>query len=118
MKAAELIARLFAARTAAHMAHLQTTSYAQHVALDGFYSGIVDKTDAFAEAYQGIYGVIETYPPSPLPTGNAATWLATLRTWVRANREAAADGNTELANMIDDILALFDSTIYKLKTLK
>lgn len=118
MKAAELIARLFAARTAAHMAHLQTTSYAQHVALDGFYNGIVDKTDAFAEAYQGIYGVIDTYPTTALPGGNAQVWMPTLRAWIKANRDAASEGQTELANMIDDILALFDSTIYRIKTLR
>lgn len=65
MKAAELIARCFAARTAAHIAHLQTTSYAQHVALDEFYNVIVG-----------------------------------------------------LANMVDEILAQLDKTLYKLKTLR
>lgn len=118
MKAAELIARCFAARTAAHIAHLQTTSYAQHVALDEFYNAIVGLADSFAEAYQGLNGVITEYPPTPIPTGSPASWLQLLRGWVRTNRDECADGKTELANMVDEILAQLDKTLYKLKTLR
>jgi hypothetical protein len=38
---AEFIARAFAVRTAAHLAHLQSRSYAEHVALGGFYDSLV-----------------------------------------------------------------------------
>lgn len=118
MKPAELVARLFAARTAAHMAHLQTTSYAQHMALGEFYEAIVDLADRYAEAYQGCCGVMDTYPSVPLPTGTPAAWLPTLRAWVRTHREECADGKTELANLIDEVLAQLDSTIYKIQRLR
>ena len=42
---AELVARCFAARTSAHLAHLTTTSYAQHVALGDFYDAIASGAD-------------------------------------------------------------------------
>ena len=118
MKAPELIARCFAARTAAHMAHLQTTSYAAHAALGEFYESIVDLADSFAEAYQGMYGVIAEYPASPIPSGQPTTWLPLMRSWVRANRDDCADGKSELANLIDEIIAQLDKTLYKLKTIR
>ncbi len=40
--AAELVARCFAARTAAHFAHLKSKGYACHMALNEFYDSIVD----------------------------------------------------------------------------
>ena len=40
-KAGELVMRLFHARTTAHVLHLKSRSYAQHVALNEFYDGVV-----------------------------------------------------------------------------
>lgn len=117
MSANEMICRLFQARTAAHMAHLQTRSFAQHKALDDFYSGIVDLTDAFAETYQGIFGIIEEYPPCPMPTGVAADWIDALRQWLKKNRDACCRNETPLENIQDEIQALCASTVYKLRNL-
>lgn len=117
MSANEMICRLFQARTAAHMAHLQTRSYAQHVALGGFYDGIVDLADAFAETYQGIFGLIEEYPPCPIPTGKPVDWINQLREWLKKNRNACCQGETTLENINDEIQALCASTVYKLKFL-
>lgn len=117
MSANEMICRLFQARTAAHMAHLQTRSYAQHVALNGFYDSLVGLTDAFAETYQGIFGIIEEYPPCPMPTGIAADWIDGLRQWLKKSREACCKGETALENIHDEIQALCASTVYKLRFL-
>lgn len=43
---AEFVARSFAVRTAAHLAHLQSRSYAEHVALGGFYDSLIDLVDS------------------------------------------------------------------------
>lgn len=88
MSAGELVCRLFQARTAAHMAHLQTRSFAEHKALNEFYDEVVGLADSFAETYQGIFGIIEQYPPCPLPTGKAADWINALREWCEKNRGA------------------------------
>jgi hypothetical protein len=53
--AAELVMRCFHSRTAAHVLHLKSKSYSEHMALHDFYDEIVDLTDAFAEMYQGEY---------------------------------------------------------------
>lgn len=117
MSAAELVCRLFQARTAAHMAHLQTRSYAEHKALDGFYNDVVGLADSFAETYQGIFGIIEAYPNCPLPTGRSADWIEALRLWCEKNREACCQGKTTLENILDEISALCASTVYKLRFL-
>lgn len=39
-----------------HVWHLQTGSYAQHKALNGYYDTIRDQIDAFAECYMGYSG--------------------------------------------------------------
>lgn len=114
-KAALLVSNCFHARTLAHISHLQTTSYAQHVALNSFYSGIVDLTDAFAESFQGRYGIIGSYP-APSISGGGVELVKNLRIWIDQNR-AECGSQSELQNDIDSIVALCNSTIYKLTNL-
>ena len=117
MAAPEMISRLMVARTAAHMAHLQTTSFAQHKALDGFYSDIVDLLDSFAETYQGIFGLISKYPEVTMPSGTADKWIESLRNWLKKDRAASCRGETALENIHDELQALCASTVYKLRYL-
>lgn len=117
-KCAELVARCFAARTAAHYAHFLTSSYAQHVALNEFYDDIVDAADKFAECHMGVEGKFKSFPTVVVPTGEPLTWLTELHKWVADHRTECADGSTELANLIDEILAVIDRSFYKLKFLK
>ena len=117
MAAAELVCRLFQARTAAHMAHLQTRSFAEHKALDTFYNDIIEVADDFAETYQGMFGIIENYPMCPLPTGKAADWIDALRQWCEKNRDACCQGKTTLENILDGVMGLCSSTVYKLRFL-
>ena len=41
-KQADFLARLFHSRDVAHLVHLNTTSFAQHKALNGYYDSILD----------------------------------------------------------------------------
>lgn len=117
MSAPEMICRLMHARTAAHMAHLKTTSFAAHKALDDFYSGVVDLIDSFAETYQGIFGLIGDYPSCPVPSGDSVAWLSDLRGWLKSDRADSCKGERELENIHDEIMAHISSTLYKLKFL-
>jgi hypothetical protein len=114
----ELVARCFAARTAAHMAHLRTRSYAQHVALQEFYEGIEAATDAFAEAYMGCSGVFDEFPSVPVPRTEPLPFIMALSAWLRENRDKCAEGHTELENLIDELLQVCSVAKYKLRTLK
>lgn len=105
------------------------------MALGDFYDAIASSVDEFAEAYMGVFGKLSTsdFPPIRLSTAEPITQLSDLRTWIAANREEVceayddkdgekAESNdvdcTELANLIDNILAVIDKALYKLKTLK
>jgi len=116
----ELILRMFHARTNAHVLHLQSRSYAQHKALNEFYDGIVDFADSIAEGYQGEHGLIDfstktryTHEVDPVKM------LSTLQEWVEQNRyEAVEAEDTFLQNVIDEVVLLCSSTLYKLRFLK
>ena len=115
---AEFIARAFAVRTAAHLAHLRSRSYAEHVALGGFYDALIGLVDSYAEAYQGLFSLIEDYPTTPVPTGAPLSTLVDFADWVRAQRDTLGQGETALENILDEVVALTAQTIYKLRFLK
>jgi hypothetical protein len=52
----EIIRLLFWSRDQTHLWHLQTESYAEHTALNGYYDMIVELTDRLIEAIMGKYG--------------------------------------------------------------
>ena len=114
----ELVSRCFQARTDAHIAHLTTRSYAAHKALNEFYDEIIDLADAFAEAAQGRGGVLLVYPVCA-PHGthkDPSSAVLELREWIDDNRADCCD-ESELQNLIDEIVGLCDGTLYKLKFL-
>lgn len=115
----EFIMRCFHARTSAHVLHLKTRSYAMHKALNEFYDGIVPLVDDFAEAYQGDYGLIESYPPKYTPYDDALKMLDDLSKWIEVSRGGICDeDDTYLQNIIDEVVQLIRSTQYKLRFLK
>jgi|688.fasta_scaffold1239730_1 hypothetical protein len=118
-KCAYLISCLFDVRNQIHTYHLQTNSYATHVALNEFYEEIVDLTDRFAESAQGKYGIITGYKSelSEYDEGNPLKYLKTKLKMIEEYREYFQE-SPYLQQIIDDIIELFYSTIYKLTNLK
>lgn len=110
------IAQSFAVRTAAHLLHLSTTSYAQHVALNSFYDGLVPLIDAYAETYQGEYGLIQSYPQIAPPQDHALTLLSEYLDLVKEEQEE--DTSEALSNILAEIEQLTSTSIYKLRFLK
>jgi hypothetical protein len=117
MKAADLMALLFLSRDVAHRVHLATRSYSKHKALDKFYHGIVDLADMFAETYQGCYGLMGAIPiKGSKASANITAFLEAQVKEIKEGRAEISD-DSEIQNQIDEILALYHSTIYKLKYL-
>lgn len=110
---------LFSVRDQAHLAHLRVSglgAYAAHIALGDFYDGILDKTDELIEVYQGMYGIQTlTIPASTFVDG--LTLVKGCREYVEANRMKVCECS-HIQNIIDEIVALIDRTIYKLENLK
>jgi hypothetical protein len=119
MKCADFVGMLFLARDVTHSAHLNTRSYAKHVALNEFYDGIIDLADKFAEAYQGKYGLIGPISlMSAKKTNNVVEFLEGQLEDLEQMRYKVVDKEcTPLQNIIDEIFGLYYSTLYKLKFL-
>jgi chloramphenicol O-acetyltransferase len=107
------------ARDVAHSTHLSTRSFAKHKALRHFYNNIVDLADKFAEAYQGRHGLIGPITlMSAKKTGNIVEFLEDSLSEVEKMRyECCKKDDTPLQNIIDEIVGLYLSSLYKLKFL-
>lgn len=115
-KAAEFFMRVRAASTSSHVSHLMTHSYAQHVAMGEFYEGIIPLIDKFMESFMGRYGIPDMFPPVSEKSFDPLTILGNLTKWIDVNRGIFP--NSELQNIIDEILGLINSTGYKVRELK
>lgn len=119
MSCETFIGHLFLARDVTHSAHLNTRSYAKHVALNEFYDGVIDLADKFAEAYQGRHGLIGPIAlQSATKTNSVLEFLEdSLKTLEDMRYEVCDKTDTTLQNIIDEIVGLYLSTLYKLKFL-
>lgn len=119
MSCEKFIGTLFLARDVAHSIHLNTRSFAKHSALNTFYDEIVDLADKFAEAYQGKYGLIGPIAlMSAKKTNNIVEFLEDqVEELMKMRYDVVEKECTPLQNIIDEILGLYYSTLYKLKFL-
>lgn len=119
MKACDFVGMLFLARDVAHSVHLNTRSYSKHVALNTFYDEIVGLADGFAEAYQGRNGLIG--PISLMAAKKTTNIIEFLQGQLdeieKCRYEVVPKTDTPLQNLIDGIVELYLSTLYKLRFL-
>lgn len=104
----------------AHLMHLSTKSYANHVALGGYYEAIPGAIDAVVEAYQGRYDLVLRYTQSGGPDATSKSdpvkYLTGLQSYLdRQRKKLPTDSNIQ--NEIDAVATLIDSTLYKLRFL-
>lgn len=119
MKCADFVGALFLARDVAHSVHLNTRSFSKHMALNSFYDEVIDLADKFAEAYQGRHGLIGPISlMSAKKTTNIVEFLEdSLADIEKMRYEVCEKTDTALQNIIDEIVGLYLSTLYKLKFL-
>lgn len=98
--------------------HLRTAKYAKHIALNEFYEEMPDKVDALIEAWMGVNGrKIKSYDNILQSKNmNTLTYLKELRKIVKQGY-SLMNGEAELEALLDDIVELIDSTLYKVKEL-
>ena len=84
-----------------------------------FYENIIDLADKFAEAYQGRHGLIGAITlQSSKKTTNVTEFLEDqLEEIEKCRYEVCDKTDTALQNLIDGIVELYLSTLYKLKFL-
>ena len=119
MKCNDFVGMMFLARDVTHSVHLNTRSYAKHKALQKFYENIIDLADGFAEAYQGRHGLIGPISlMSAKKTGNVVEFLQDQLAEIEKYRyDVCEKDDTPIQNLIDGIIELYLSTLYRLRFL-
>ena len=117
----EYVGTLMQSRNQAHIFHLQTTSYAKHVALQEYYEGIIDLIDTLVESYQGKYEIVTGYKmigtlDDMNDEGDITNYIEKIARYCELKREKLPQDNF-LTNIYDDIDVLLRSTHYKLNQL-
>ena len=110
MTPGKFIGTLFQSRDAMHIAHLQTTSFAEHKALNGYYDGILELTDTFTETYVGRFKRVEIVIPEA-KNMDAITHLKEMQSTIDSERN---NYPSELQNILDEMLGLINKTLYLL----
>ncbi len=116
---ADFVSCLLFSRTQAQIFHWQTSSFAKHNALGDYYDSVVGLVDSLVESYQGsnsnITGYSNNYTISN-SEGAVVPYFEKLLLMVMEGRMLFGT-DTDLQNIIDEIISLIKSTLYKLKKL-
>ena len=116
----DMVSILLHSQTQVHIFHLQTKSYAEHKALQGYYEGIDALVDGLIESYQGKYDVITQYNSIKnedyKSNEQIIKYFKVLDTMIEKNRKGVKE--SFIQNQIDTVQELINSTVYKLRFLK
>jgi hypothetical protein len=105
--------------TAGHIHHLGTDSYSQHMALGEFYVELDKRADKFMEAYQGRYSKIIFAEKALFLGENGLELVQYICDQIEYYRNGVGfPQDSELQNIVDELLDLAHSTKYKLRFLK
>ena len=115
-----LVSRLLDSQRQVHIFHLQTKSFAEHKALQDYYDAIGDLVDGIVESYQGKYGILTGWKSVGTSEYQSSeqviTYLKALGDEVSKVYTVVKD--TYIQNQFDEVTALINSTLYKLRFLK
>lgn len=114
----ELFGTLQQSTVAGWRKHLRTAKYAKHMALDEFYKEMPEKVDALIEGWMGAHGKKVKGFDNILQSSNMNTlkYLGELKRVCKEGYGLLGD-NDELKSLMDDIVNLINSTLYKVKEL-
>jgi len=116
----DMVSILLHSQTQVHIFHLQTKSYSEHKALQGYYEGIDALVDGIIESYQGKYDVVNGYNSIKTEEYKSSEqvikYFKALDSMVEKNRKSVKE--SFLQNQIDTVQELIYSTLYKLRFLK
>lgn len=102
--------------TCAHLQHWQTRNYATHKALGKYYAAIPDLVDKLVETYMGRNGMVGDFEEEFEIEKDPVRYFKALQKYVDESRKHLPK-DSELQNIIDEILDLINSTLYKLQNL-
>ena len=116
----DMVSILLHSQTQVHIFHLQTKSYSEHKALQGYYEGVDALVDGLIESYQGKYDVITQYNSIKnedyKSNEQVIKYFKALDVMIEKNRKGVKE--SFIQNQIDTVQELINSTVYKLRFLK
>ena len=117
----KFISKLLESREMAQVYHWTVKgdmgSHAAHLALESYYSGVIEFIDDIVEIHQGQYGLIEGYDQiatDETRSKDKLDYFKEVVEFVKAERTCVKAEDTHLHNIIDEVVALLYKTIYKL----
>lgn len=113
----ELLCEMLEASAQAKVFHWQTSSFAEHDALQEFYEGFNELMDKFIESYQGCYGRIMMgcdLEVKPYTMEAPVAFLTDFKNYISGGARMLVLGNTALSNILDEINGLVEQTLYRL----
>jgi len=115
----EMACQILHSQKQAHIFHLGTKSFAEHMALNGYYGEIDELVDGLIESFQGKYGLLTDYKSYKVQSyknkNQVLKYFTSLLNTIEEKRDSVDD--SYLQNQIDTIQELIYSTMYKLKFL-
>ena len=115
----EMVCQMLHSQKQAHIFHLGTKSFAEHMALNGYYGEIDELVDGLIESYQGKYGLLTNYKSyknqSYKNKNQVLKYFTGLLNTIEEKRDCCDD--SYIQNQIDTVQELIYSTMYKLKFL-
>lgn len=106
----------------AHLEHWKTGSYAAHMALGPFYEGIIGSLDSIVELHQGLFGKVRHEEDEELEEKleefeDIIERLKDDVKFINKNRSEISSKVPAIENLVDELISLYGSTIYKLRFL-
>ena len=116
----EMACQILHSQKQAHIFHLGTKSFAEHMALNGYYGEIDELVDGLIESFQGKYGLLTDYKSYKVQSyknkNQVLKYFTSLLNTIEEKRDCCDD--SYIQNQIDTIQELIYSTMYKLKFLQ
>lgn len=118
----ELICRVFSIRNMAHLEHWKTGSYAVHEALGSFYGDVISSLDGIVELHQGLFGKVNHKEDEELEERleefeDIIERLKDDVKFINKSRSEISSKVPAIENLVDELISLYGSTIYKLRFL-
>lgn len=117
----ELVSILFESQLQSHIFHLNTSSYAKHIALGEYYEEIEDLIDNLAETAIGVHGKrLDYYKKYSVENEEKyiIPYFIALRSKVLTHyKENEMFQDPSLQSIIEQIIELINKTVYKLQQL-
>jgi len=117
----KFISKLLESREMAQVYHWTVKgdmgSHAAHLALEVYYTEVIEFIDDIVEIYQGQYGLIEGYDIIDTTDSKSKDRLDYFKEaveFVKSERTCIKSEDTHIHNIIDELIALQYKTIYKL----